>query len=95
MFNPSHAAQHLDPNGVDALYDIKPLRYHKIMITGMKSVVHAYLTACVGVVVDTSSMEAFTNDVLLFWRRATATSSRRGRGRRAHHVRHDAKLGER
>ena len=27
MFNPSHAAQHLDPNGVDALYDIKPLRY--------------------------------------------------------------------
>ena len=69
MFNPSHAAQHLDPNGVDALYDIKPLRYHKIMITGMKSVVHAYLTACVGVVVDTSSMEAFTNDVLLFWRR--------------------------
>ena len=39
------------------------------MITGMKSVVHAYLTACVGVVVDTSSMEAFTNSVLLFWRR--------------------------
>ena len=35
----------------------------------MKSVVHAYLTACVGVVVDTSSMEAFTNSVLLFWRR--------------------------
>ena len=31
--------------------------------------VHAYLTACVGVVVDTSSMEAFTNDALLFWRR--------------------------
>ena len=78
MFNPSHAAQHLDPNGVDALYDIKPLRYHN-MITGMKSVVHAYLTACVGVVVDTSSMEAFTNDVLLFCGAATATSSRRGR----------------
>ena len=68
MFNPSHAAQHLDPNGVDALYDIKPLRYLN-MITGMKSEVHAYLTACVGVVLDTSSMEAFTNDVLLFWRR--------------------------
>ena len=35
----------------------------------MKSEVHAYLTACVGVVVDTSSLEAFTNDILLFWRR--------------------------
>ncbi len=28
-----------------------------------------YLTACVGVVVDTTSMEAFTNSILLFWRR--------------------------
>ena len=68
MFNPSHAAQHLAPDGVDALADIKPLSYHNL-ITGMKSEVHAYLTACVGVVVDTSSMEAFTNSVLLFWRR--------------------------
>ena len=82
MFNPSHAAQHLAPDGVDALADIKPLSHHNL-IEGMKSEVHAYLTACVGVVVDTSSMEAFTNDVLLFWRRATATSSRRGRPPRA------------
>ena len=78
MFNPSHAAQHLDPNGVDALYDIKPLRYHN-MITGMKSEVHAYLTACVGVVVDTSSMEAFTPTTSCSSGAATATSSRRGR----------------
>ena len=68
MFNPSHAAQHLAPDGVDALADIKPLAYHNL-IEGMKSEVHAYLTACVGVVVDTTSMEAFTNSVLLFWRR--------------------------
>jgi hypothetical protein len=68
MFNPSHAAQHLGPNGVDALSDIQPLAYHNLIV-GMKSEVHAYLTACVGVVVDTSSMEAFTNSVLLFWRR--------------------------
>ena len=68
MFNPSHAAQHLAPDGVDALADIKPLAYHNL-IEGMKSEVHAYLTACVGVVVDTTSMEAFTNSILLFWRR--------------------------
>ena len=68
MFNPSHAAQHLGPNGVDALSDIQPLTYHNLIV-GMKSEVHAYLTACLGVVVDTSSMEAFTNSVLLFWRR--------------------------
>ena len=52
MFNPSHAAQHLGPDGVDALYDIQPLAYHNLIV-GMKSEVHAYLTACVGVVVDT------------------------------------------
>ena len=68
MFNPSHAAQHLAPDGVDALADIKPLGYHNL-IEGLKSEVHAYLTACVGVVVDTTSMEAFTNSILLFWRR--------------------------
>ena len=68
MFNPSHAAQHLGPDGVDALSDIQPLAYHNLIV-GMKSEVHAYLTACVGVVVDTSSMEAFTNSVLLFLRR--------------------------
>ena len=68
MFNPSHAAQHLGPDGVDAPSDIQPLAYHNLIV-GMKSEVHAYLTACVGVVVDTSSMEAFTNSVLLFWRR--------------------------
>ena len=28
MFNPSHAAQHLAPDGVDALADIKPLSHH-------------------------------------------------------------------
>jgi hypothetical protein len=33
----------------------------------MTSEVHAYLTACVGVVVNTTSMEAFTNSILLFW----------------------------
>ena len=83
MFNPSHAAQHLGPNGVDALSDIQPLAYHNLIV-GMKSEVHAYLTACVGVVVDTSSMEAFTNSVLLFCHgAATATSSRRGRPQRA------------
>ena len=52
----------------------------------MKSVVHAYLTACVGVVVDTSSMEAFTNSVLLFWRHnghKFPTWARRGQPRRA------------
>ena len=95
MFNPSHAAQHLDPNGVDALYDIKPLRYHKIMITGMKSVVHAYLTACVWA--SWSTRRA--------WRPSPTTSCSSGAaqrqqvpdagGRRALHVRHDAKLGER
>ena len=68
MFNPSHAAQHLAPDGVDALADIKPLSHHNL-IEGMKSEVHAYLTACMGVVVDTTSMEAFTNSILLFWRR--------------------------
>ena len=31
--------------------------------------VHAYLAACVGVVVDTSSMHNFTETVLAFWRR--------------------------
>ena len=31
--------------------------------------VHAYLAACVGVVVDTSSMHNFTEMVLAFWRR--------------------------
>ena len=68
MFNPSHAAQHLAPDGVDALADIKPLSHHNL-IEGMKSEVHAYLTACMGVVVDTTSMESFTNSILLFWRR--------------------------
>jgi hypothetical protein len=62
--------------------DIKPLSYHNL-ITGMKSEVHAYLTSCVGVVVDTTSMEAFTNSILLFSGVATATSSPPGRRRRA------------
>ena len=64
MFNPSHAAQHLAPDGVDALADIKPLSYHNL-ITGMKSVVHAYLTACVGVVVNTTSMESDIHELYL------------------------------
>ena len=95
MFNPSHAAQHLAPDGVDALADIKPLSHHNL-IEGMKSEVHAYLTACMGVVVDTTSMESFTNSVLLFWRRNghNAQVPDVGGGS-AHHVRHDAELRER
>ena len=36
----------------------------------MKSVVHAYLTACVGVVVNTTSMESDIHELhlALFWR---------------------------
>jgi hypothetical protein len=34
MFNPSHAAQHLDPDGVDALSDIQPLAYHNLIVHG-------------------------------------------------------------
>ena len=67
MFNPSYAAAHLSPDKVDALNDIVSLRYHNL-IDGMKTEVHAYLTACAGVVVDMSSMHAFTDSVLLFWR---------------------------
>jgi len=36
MFNPSHAAQHLGPDGVDAPSDIQPLAYHNLIV-GMKS----------------------------------------------------------
>ena len=35
VFNPAYAASHLSPHGVDALSDIKPLHYHKL-IDGMK-----------------------------------------------------------
>ena len=34
----------------------------------MKREVHAYLTACAGVVIDSSDMHTFTNSVLMFWR---------------------------
>ena len=67
VFNPAYAASHLSPHGVDALSDIKPLHYHKL-IDGMKREVHAYLTACAGVVIDSSDMHTFTNSVLMFWR---------------------------
>ena len=83
MFNPSHAAQHLGPNGVDALSDIQPLAYHNLIV-GMKSEVHAYTSprAC-GVVVNTASMWRPSPTPSCSSGAATATSSRRGRPRRA------------
>lgn len=67
LFNPAYAAQHMSPADVDALSDIKPIAYHNL-IEDMKSEVHAYLAACVGVVIDSSSMQSFTDSILLFWR---------------------------
>ena len=68
FFNPSFAAQQLTAGGVDSLTNITPLRHHDL-IDGMKTEVHAYLAACAGVVVDTSTMHNFTESVLIFWRR--------------------------
>ena len=68
FFNPSFAAQQLTVGGVDALINITPLRHHDL-IDGMKTEVHAYLSVCAGVVVDTSSMHNFTESVLIFWRK--------------------------
>ena len=87
MFNPSHAAQHLDPNGVDALYDIKPIRYH-IMITGMKSVVHAPTSPRVrgrrGRHVEHGGLHQRRLALLAPQRQQVPDVG----GRRAHHVRH-------
>ena len=65
------------------------------MITGMKSVVHAYLTACVGVVVNTTSMESDIHELHLALLASQRPQVPHLGGGGAHHVCHDAELRER
>jgi hypothetical protein len=70
MFNPSHAAQHLGPDGVDAPSDIQPLAYHNLIV-GMKSEVNAYTSPRAWA--SWSTRRAWrpspTPRLVLFWRR--------------------------
>ena len=56
------AVMHLTPDGVNSLDVIKPFHFHNL-VPNMILEVHTYLAACVGVVIDESDVEVFTDQV--------------------------------
>ena len=66
-FDPSWAAQHLDPNVVSALATVKPLR---TMTEALLRELPAYLAAVAGVAINHSEGKedhSFTDQILLWW----------------------------
>lgn len=63
-FDPSFAAQYIDPAWVDALAVIPPLAEY---IPRLKHELPAYLSKCAGTAFDHDDAANFTKDILLFW----------------------------
>ena len=63
-FDPSFAAQHVNPAWVDALTAIPPLAEH---VPKLKLELPAYLSKCAGTAFDHGDVKEFTAGVLLFW----------------------------